>query len=228
MVNKDGHVTTVDTRELKWPYLSSLVQRGKKFRLEGDMDEVFRELRESLNDYTAWAARNCPRRLAALETWADAVYDKCRANWVLKMQDSKFRPCAPKGYPGLRKAVREAHKHLVFLHDDRAPHGLVVVCKRWYQTKMVQYLADSNVFETCDITWNQVVDKAKEFNLKWGFRTGTGVVYNYGIWKPTKGKFRYIAGTRANANLGQEERRKQVGPPRQPLFFAHKLLVRLL
>ena len=54
MVNKDGHVTTVDTRELKWPYLRSLVQRGKKFRLEGDMDEVFRELRESLNDYTAW------------------------------------------------------------------------------------------------------------------------------------------------------------------------------
>jgi len=93
---------------------------------------------------------------------------------------------------------------------------------------MVKYLADSTVFETCDKTWSQIVSEAKEFNLKWGFKTGTGVVYNYGIWKPTKSKFRYIAGTRANADLDQEERRKQVGPPRQPLFFAHKTLVRLL
>ena len=67
---------------------------------------------------------------------------------------------------------------------------------------------------------------AREFNEKWGFEDGDGVVYNYGIWKPTKGKFRFIAGTRSKPR--QPDSRRSISPPRQPLYFAHKELVKLL
>jgi hypothetical protein len=91
---------------------------------------------------------------------------------------------------------------------------------------MARYLSDNTVFEACDHSWEDVEKAAHTFNEKWGFADGNGVVYNYGIWKPTKGKFRYIAGTRSKPRQPSDSRRP--GPPRQPLFRAHKELVRLL
>ena len=44
--NKDGHLPR---SKLRWPYLRKIVKRGKKFRLECDMDTVFTELRHSLD-----------------------------------------------------------------------------------------------------------------------------------------------------------------------------------
>ena len=77
--------------------------------------------------------------------------------------------------------MREAQEHLVFLHDDRAPHGFVVVCKRWYQCQMAKYLSNSTVFEACNHNWDDIERAAHGFNEKWGFADGDGVVYNYGI-----------------------------------------------
>ena len=92
---------------------------------------------------------------------------------------------------------------------------------------MAKYLTDNNVFELCDITWDDVVKQAKDFNDQGEFATGTGIVYNYGIWKPTKGRFRFIAGTRSGPRP-REATGKPAGPPRQPLYEAHKALVRIL
>ena len=227
----EGHLVMVDTRNLKWPYLRTMVQRGRKFRLETDMDTVFNDLRASLNGYAAWCARGNQRRLDKLDEWADAVYDRCRKNWLSRVQE-KQTTLKPQGFPGLKQAIREAQELLVFLHDDRAPHGLVLVCKRWYQKEMAKYLSDNAVFETSAKSWDEVRREAIAFNQKWGFKTGDGIVYNYGIWKPLKSRFRYIAGTRAEppAPAQPDEPRcaKSPGPPRQPLYDAHKTLCRLL
>ena len=225
--NGEGHVTMADTRNLKWPYLRTMVHRGRKFRIDSDMEQVFANLRQSLDGYTAWCSRGSPERLAKLDEWADAAYQGCRQNWARKVISDPNHHPAPQGHPGLREAVRAAHEHLVFIHDDRAPHGLVVVCKRWYMREMAKYLSNSTVFEACDHSWEDVERAAIEFNRKWGFPTGDGVVYNYGIWKPTKSKFRYIAGTRSKPRQPDDSRRP-AGPPRQPLYYAHKELVRLL
>jgi len=85
-----------------------------------------------------------------------------------------------------------------------------------------------HVFEACDHAWEDVEKAAIAFNLKWGFNDGDGVVYNYGIWKPTKKKFRFIADTRSKPLQPGQEARRRAGPPRQPLYDAHKTLVRLL
>ena len=77
--NKDGHLLTIDTRKLRWPYLRKIVERGKKFRLQCDMDTVFAELRHSLDCYVTWSARGDEERLEKLEDWADAVYKRCKA-----------------------------------------------------------------------------------------------------------------------------------------------------
>ncbi len=76
----EGHIVTFNTRNLKWPYLRTMVQRGRKFRLETDMESVFVNLRASLNGYATWCSRGDQRRLDKLEEWADAVYERCRGN----------------------------------------------------------------------------------------------------------------------------------------------------
>jgi len=135
----------------------------------------------------------------------------------------------PEGYPGFKKGISEAQQNIVFLHDDRAPHGLVMACKRWYQKEMAKYLTDTSIFENCHtLSWKNVADCAQEFNIAKGFSTGAGIIYNYGIWKPVKGKFRFIAGTRSPCRDEAPglELGKMYGTPRQPLFDAHKSLVK--
>ena len=192
------------------------------------MNTVFAELRHSLDCYVTWSARGDEERLAKLEDWADAVYKRCKENWERKVQDSPSHLRGPNGYPGLRRTIQEAHKSLVFLLDDRAPHGLVVVCKRWYQNEMAKYLLDNAIFQDTELSWTDIMQIAADFNTKWGFPTEKGVVYNYGIWKPKKQRFRFIAGTRAMAREEGGDPRRSTGPPRQPLFRAHKTLVRIL
>ena len=69
-----------DTRNLKWPYLRTMVHRGRKFRIDSGMEQVFANLRQSLDGHTAWCSRGSPERLAKLDEWADAVYQGCRQN----------------------------------------------------------------------------------------------------------------------------------------------------
>ena len=190
--------------------------RGKKFRLEGDMDDVFINLRRSLDGYVAWCARGKLERLMKLEQWADAVLDRCKQNWARQLQTPGFHAQLPKGFPDLLRQVREAQKHIVFLNDDRAPHGLVLVCKRWYQREMAKYLTDNKIFQVCRTSWDEVVKQAEIFNKKWGFATGAGIVYNYGIWKPKKGRFR----SKPRQPGEQQSTSRSVGPPRQPLYEA--------
>ena len=57
------------------------------------------------------------------------------------------------GFPGLKQAIREAREHLVFLHDDRAPHGLLM---RWYQKEMAKYIQDSSIFLDDPRPWEEV------------------------------------------------------------------------
>ena len=84
--NKDGHLLTIDTRKLRWPYLRKIAERGKKFQLECDMGTVFAGLRQSLNFCVIWSARADERRLEKLEDGIDALYKRCKTNWERKVQ----------------------------------------------------------------------------------------------------------------------------------------------
>ena len=229
----EGHVVSNDSNLLRWPYLQTLAAKGKKYRLEGPPDTVLHDLRRALNQYTSWAAQNQPNDATfqrKLGEWADAVEARCTANW---RQAAVKEILEPVGFPGLTQQMREAQKELVFLHDDRAPHGLMFVCKRWYQKQMATYLADSSVFEHVAEPWSSVVSRLTDINKRFDFPTGTGVVYNYGIWKPTKKKFRFIAGTRKNRDVGTDSSSPDDSsitrePPRQPLYALNKALVSVL
>ena len=238
----EGHVCTYDTRRRKWGYLADLTIKGKKFRLPGSPEQSLKELEVALENYVNWCLEKDQgqTRRQKLQVWADAVYSHALINW--KAAEIRRGDKIVEGFPGLRQAIAEARIHLVFLHDDRAPHGLFVVCKRWYQREMARYLSDNSVFEEVSLTWQQTLDlpaplgpgiKAKL--LDFGYKCGDGVYYNYGIWKPRKLKFRFIAGTRAavqhpfdgSSSQNQPPDRKR-GPPRSPMYFLCKDLVRLL
>ena len=230
----DGHVCTFDTSHLKWPYLQNLTERGKKFRLPKDAASVAEELDQALQHYLRWATKDCenPRRLQQFQEWADTVRSVALSNW--RRAQSKKAMGEMDGYPGLRKAISEARTHLLFVHDDRAPHGLFIFCKRWYQRNMAEYLNNSSVFQPVAESWPQVAARLKSQLAPLGFEVGTGVPYNYGCWKPKKSKFRYIAGTR-KATADEKPAPPQPAPPadkpkaddipRSPTYHLSKALV---
>ena len=230
-LTENGHVNTVASDKLVWPYLRTLTQKGKKFRLPLSMEKVFEEVKKALDDYISWKTKrnDDPVFLSKLQAWAEAVYNKAKQNWELATR--KRNTITPEGFPGLRQAIAAAKNDLVFLHDDRAPHGMVMICKRWYQQKMAQYLANTTVFEPVDGSWQQIRDMIKAHNDKWGYETGTGIVYNYGIWKQKKKSFRYIAGTRkdtSTSSLGHTQAKRKSAVPRAPTFNMAKVFVRML
>ena len=207
--------------------LYSLVQKGKKFRLPCSAEKLFEELQEALTSYIAWAMKGNedPHREQKLEDWADAVLTQTRANWEAAELQRDARQMD--GFPGLRSAIQEAKQHLVFLSGDRAPHGIFVICKRWYQQQMARYLTDTEVFEDVPTSWASVCDGLKEKLSHFGFKAGKGVIYNYGIWKPVKQKFRFIAGTRKDQDVrdNEENQRSVRGPPRCPTYYLAKCMV---
>jgi len=164
-----------------------------------------------------------------LYEWADAVRTAAMKNW--RTSQAK-RPIGDMdGYPGIKQAIQEAKEHLVFLHDDRAPHGLFLVCKRWYQKEMASHLSNSDVFVDVEEPWEDIHKHLKEVLKDFGFQAGTGIPYNYGIWKPKKQKSRYIAGTRApphDPDTTSEANNKPKGPPRSPTYFLSRFLVKAL
>ena len=222
-----GHICTPDTRSLRWPYLADLTAKGKKYRLPGDLGTVQKELDMALEGYMAWALKNNndASREEKLVDWAKAVRGKAVTLW--KEAQEKKGAKTIDGYPGLRQAILEAREKLVFLHDDRAPHGLFIVCKRSYQKCMAHYLADSAVFEELPTPWEEVMKGVKQFPKVKGFEFGEGLVYNYGIWKPKKQKYRFIAGTRSPEASGPDFK-KPSGPPRGPTYHLCKALVSVL
>ena len=125
----------------------------------------------------------------------------------------------------------------MFLHDDRAPHGLFMVCKRWYQQQMAAHLQDTEIFQEDPRPWKDTAAELSQELKRLGFQAGTGILYNYGIWKPKKGKFRFIAGTRSHppdegqsqANqAGGKVRQPKKEPPRSPTYHLSKSLVKVL
>ena len=88
------------TNNLKWPYLLTIAQRGRKFRLQGHVDQIFSDLKVWLDAYVSWGARNNPSRLAKLKEWAEAVFAAGKKNWARKAQDGSLHP-EPQGFPGL-------------------------------------------------------------------------------------------------------------------------------
>ena len=148
-LNGTGHICTYDTQHLKWPYLSSLVQKGKKFRLPCSAEKLFEELQEALTSYIAWAMKGKvdPHRERNLEDWADAVLTQARANWEAAELQRDARQMD--GYPGFRSAIQETKQHVVFLCDDRAPHGIFVICKRWCQQQMARSSQTPRCLKMC-------------------------------------------------------------------------------
>ena len=51
---------------------------------------------------------------------------------------------------------------------------------------MAKYNLGNSVFRDTGLSSTDVVQMAADFNIKWGFPAGKGVVYDYGIWKPQK------------------------------------------
>ena len=91
---QDGHVRGEDTQVLRWPYLKSTAKKGRKYRLEAPLEDVFHELDAALEQYVTWAASKdpSPAHSQALERWSTAVKEKCATNMALNLKSKCNNP----------------------------------------------------------------------------------------------------------------------------------------
>ena len=231
-LSADGHVITSNTCNLRWDLLSQLTRKGKKFRLPCSLEVLIDDLDKGLVEYVEWASQSStqPERLAKLENWAAEVRRQALRNWRAAMSRA---PLVMEGFPGLREAITEAQKLLVFTHDDRGPHGLAIHCRRKYEKEMAVFLSSPGVFETCTESWETVSKSIKQFLSEVHFPVGNGLPYSYGMWKPIKGSYRFITGTRRQSGAIEQpvnppKKPARPGPPRAPLYFLAKHMVNVL
>ena len=89
----------------------------------------------------------------------------------------------------------------------------------------MDFLTDSNGLQFFGLIWNEVMKQAKDLNDRGEF--ATGIVHNNGIWKPSKGRFRFLAVTRSSPRP-RDATSKSARPTRQPLYEAHVVFMRIL
>jgi hypothetical protein len=132
-LSPEGHVCTFDLSRLRWPYLQPFAAKGKKYRLPARSQVVEEELQEGLNQYLTWALKRVKEQEEAQKyyEWEDAVHKECMRRWRAAQLAAEATQ-GPEGYPGLRAALKEAKSSLVFVPNDRAPHGIYAICKRLY------------------------------------------------------------------------------------------------
>ena len=88
----------------------------------------------------------------------------------------------------------QIRKMWIFLHDDRAPHGVNIVCRRWYEKELGKHLFTNKVYEHLQRGWGSLQDDTKAHLQTLGFPMGQVIPYTCGVWKPNKQAFRFILG----------------------------------
>ena len=242
-LSPEGHVCTFDLTRLKWPYLRPFAEKGKKFRLPAQASTVEQELRAGLEQYLTWALQKNqdPEAERNYRAWASAVQAECMQRWRTA-QLAAEETHGPEGYPGLRAALTEAHTHLVFVPDDRAPHGIYAICCRLYCRSLATHLSSPEHFRVIDHPWSDILSDLKASLSNIGFECSTGLPYTYGVWKPLKRKFRFICGCHkppppppapsdapANPEPSRSSHSKEKpAPPRVPTDKLDEALVKVL
>ena len=220
----DGHTCSEDFRKLKWHVLRAVLAKGKKYRLPTSEAEAIAEVEEALERYNAWYLKKKTgvQTETSLEEWKIAILNRCAANWRTKAFGNHI---SANGI--LSKAIKEAQKNLVFINDDRAPHNVVIVCKRLYLQKLKEQIQDSSVYHLVTSEDKEtILHRHAVWNKKWNLEHHQRLPYMYGVYKPTKKNFRWIAGTAKERNEVRSPRK--TGKPRASLYSAANLAVQLL
>ena len=95
---------------------------------------------------------------------------------------------------------------------------------------MAQHLTQAEVFEVQTRGWDEIWNEMRNEQAAMGYETGTEMPYHYGVWKPLKGDYRSITGTRANPNEGAAQdgrKQKRTGPPQAPTYDMGEEMVKM-
>ena len=159
------------------------------------MPIVWQELEVSLLAYVEFKLRKVPLaqrgpKEAQYDAWKDAILRLCRERHCKAASTS---PPNPEGHPGLKQQIQEAQQVLVFGHEDRAPHAIQIVCRRFYECALAAQLATPGTFSPTSNSASEVLSEL-EFNRNLELPHGNRLPYLHGIWKAKKLSFRWIAG----------------------------------
>ena len=201
-----GHLCTVEMRRLKCPLLRAAMRKGHTFKLDLGADSARTEIQRGLVKYlNHWASRNKASEgtIKQLETWKEKVLDEVQRR-LTKEQHSLY----PKGN-SLRKESERLCKDLVFLKEDRAPHVMVVMCKRRYISELNKELNNQETFVDATEAEEVILARHRQFQIDRGLDTNERLCYLYGIWKSAKKKMRWISGVKKSQDDHQKGLREK-------------------
>ena len=92
----------------------------------------------------------------------------------------------PRDYVGFKQNMAQAQQHLAFIPGDRAPHGFVMLCLRWYLKMLALHLSQDEVLQPVESTWQQVRGKVAQDLESLGYMVGRGLLYTYGCGSPKR------------------------------------------
>jgi hypothetical protein len=87
-----------------------------------------------------------------------------------------------------------------------------MVCKQLYLAKLEEQISDTAVFEQVKETREEILKRHEAANKRWSCDHFNRLPYLYGVFKPTKRNFRWIAGTSKEA----DPRPKKPGEKEKP------------
>ena len=134
----------------------------------------------------------------------------------------------------MNQEIAQAQQYLAFILDDRAPHGFVMLCKRWHLKTLAVHFSQDQVLRPLDSTWQQVRGKEVKELEPLGCTVGRGLPDTYGVSKPIKATLRYITGVRREIPKERETQQPKGGKEqnleciRAPTDQVEKEMVRLL
>jgi hypothetical protein len=175
-------------------------------------------IQEGLNQYVELylQVHRSKQDAPKLERWVKKMLELTQKN--LNSQGTGFQYDRAQ-QQNMKEVVKRLQQQLVIVPVDKAGHNIAFVCKKWYTQKLRnELLKEKGAYERTAESVEEVLDRHKLVNHKYGFQHVEAFPYLYGILKAHKQpvQLRFIAGcSKRGANILKAARNEQVEQPEE-------------
>ena len=193
----DGHLVALDPDFIPNVQVREWMAKGAKFRLNRDPRGMLVAVREGLCQYIELylKANKCtPEDTEKLECWKESILKHTQRN-LDGLVNNNTQEVLENAQ--MKHVMKQLQEHLVVVPVDKAGHNIAFVCQTWYAQKLKEELTHENgAYRDAQETVEDVLERHKAMNDKFGFTHDESFPYLYGILKAHKQpvQLRFIAG----------------------------------
>lgn len=158
-----GCVLSGDLSFIPMPFLRRRMELGPKFRENTHVDPMDC-IREGLDSFIAWVAKDCDMPVQAFMHWRSMVLQRIQSN----IGNGHIHNALPIGRSIFDQEVRALltylQRHLVFVPADKASNNIIAICRRWYVHKIIAELTQPDgAYSNVDSTLDDILQEHRDF-----------------------------------------------------------------